>query len=133
MKKQFRYQAVFPYEAFVQRSIELFFAHNGYQLIQDAQVDLIAEKPGEKWFIEAKGESASPGLDFNTALGQLLKWMASPEPIYALALPKCSKYKRQCSLLPQYVRQRLGLRILVVDQGGGVSIIAPEQDPAEFF
>lgn len=133
MKKHFKYAEVFPNEAFIQKSIESHFEKSGFLLITDAQVDLIAEKPNEKWFVEAKGTTAAAGTDFNTALGQLLKWMSSPEYIYAIAVPRHGKYQRQCNLLSPYVRTLLKLRILVVDESGAVTVITPEQSIDDFF
>lgn len=101
--------------------------------MREAQADLIAKKQGECWIVEAKGLTSSVGLDFNTCLGQLVKWMSSAENIYALAIPKHEKYKRQCVLLPKYVRSVLKIHIIVVDADGVVTILKPEQAIEEAF
>jgi hypothetical protein len=70
----------FPHEAFVQRSIERYFAGIGFQprifepRITDTEIhepqytDLVCMHPetGDVWMFEAKGETTAIGLDFAT-------------------------------------------------------------------
>jgi len=123
--KYFKKENVFPYEAFVQTSIEKYFEYQGYALDNEGQVDLIAVKESDRWIVEAKGISEAIGTDFNTCIGQLVKSMVSDESKYAIAIPKHPKYKRQCLLLSSYFRELVQLYILVVDDNGEVQIIKP--------
>jgi hypothetical protein len=65
----------FPNEGFVQRAIETFFEGQGYCRKVAKDTDLVCERAGERWAIEAKGVTASVGLDFRTGLGQLVQRM----------------------------------------------------------
>lgn len=123
--KYYKKENVFPYEAFVQTSIEKHFEVQGYDVEKDGQVDLIAVKGSDRWIIEAKGVSEAIGTDFNTCLGQLVKSMTSNESKYAIAIPKHAKYKRQCLLLSSYFRELVQLHIIVVSDNGEVEIIQP--------
>lgn len=130
--KQFKNPIDFPYEGFIQKSIEAYFEQAGYYIEKDGQVDLIATKGSEKWIIEAKGITSAIGTDFNTCLGQLIKSMTSDQNKYAIAIPKHPKYKHQCDLLSDYFRQLVKLHILVVDSTGDVKIIEPLQEIGNF-
>ncbi|MBB2482485.1 hypothetical protein H5P36_20140 [Bacillus sp. APMAM] len=64
----------FPNEGFVQLVIENFFEAQGFTRLEVKHVDLVCiNANNEKWIIEAKGDSSSVGVDFNTGLGQILK------------------------------------------------------------
>ncbi len=130
--KYFKKENFFPYEAFVQTSIEKHFEVQGYDFEKDGQVDLIVVKGSDKWIIEAKGVSEAIGTDFNTCLGQLVKSMTSSESKYAIAIPKHPKYKRQCLLLSSYFRELVQLYILVVGDDGEVQIIKPSMAIDDF-
>ncbi len=130
--KYFKKEKVFPYEAFVQASIEEYFEQQGYEVEKDGQVDLIAVKGSDRWVVEAKGITEAIGTDFNTCLGQLVKCMTSREDKYAIAIPKHVKYKRQCSMLSSYFRELVQLHILVIDDQGAVKIIEPTMTIDQF-
>lgn len=130
--KYFKKENVFPYEAFVQTSIEEYFEKQGYEVEKDGQVDLIAVKGSDRWVVEAKGITEAIGTDFNTCLGQLVKSMTSRENQYAIAIPKHVKYKRQCSMLSSYFRELVQLHILVIDDQGEVKIIEPTMTIDQF-
>ncbi|MDF2944393.1 MAG: hypothetical protein K0S01_3251 [Herbinix sp.] len=89
------------------------------------QVDLIAEKEGERWIIEAKGLTSAIGTDFNTCLGQLVKSMKDDNTIYAIAVPNQEKYKRQCGLISDYFRKLVGLHILLVAENEDINVVRP--------
>lgn len=125
--KKFLNPIEFPYEGFIQKSLEQHFEHLGFNLEKDGQVDLIVEKGTEKWIIEAKGITQAIGTDFNTCIGQLVKSMTTDQAKYAIAIPKDIKYKRQCDLLPDYFKQLVQLHIMVVDKEGYIKIIEPGQ------
>ena len=86
MEKYFKNDNFYPYEAFVQESLEKYFMSLGYELKTEEQVDLIAEKGNERWVIEAKGLTSAIGIDFNTCLGQLVKNIKDENSIYAIAV-----------------------------------------------
>ena len=133
MNKNFKKEKVYPNEAFVQEAIELYFSEKGYEIKTKEQADLIAEKHDEKWIIKAKGMTSAVGLDFNTCLGQLIKNMTSEDQIYALAIPSHLKYRRQCELLPDYFRELVKLRIILVDECGKVSVVEPQESIEKYF
>jgi len=125
--KKFSKPNVFPYEAFVQESIEKHFVQQGYVIEKDHQVDIIASRGDDKWIIEAKGITEAVGTDFNTCIGQLAKSMTTDQNNYALAIPRHIKYKRQCELLSQFFRELVQLHILVVDSEGQIDVIKPSE------
>lgn len=127
--KAFSRPPVFPNEAFIQESIEKHFVANKYEIDSDGQVDLIAwNEKSEKWIIEAKGMSESVRTDFNTCIGQLVGHMDSDNENYAIALPKVDRYLYQCRKLPDYIREKLCLHIILVDDNGDVRIIYPNEN-----
>ncbi len=133
MEKYYKNGNCFPYEAFVQESLEKYFIRLGYELKTKEQVDLIAEKGNELWIIEAKGVTSAVGTDFNTCLGQLVKSMKDGNAIYAIAIPKHTKYKYQCELISDYFRKLVGLHILLVDETGKVNIVLPSDSFVAHF
>lgn len=133
MNKLFKKSTNFPNEAFIQDAIEKYFLDNGYSLINNSQIDLIASNENETWIIEAKGLTNNIGLDFNTCLGQLAKSMSSPDYIYAIAIPKNIKYKRQCEKLSSYYRKLINLQIIVVDELKNIGIIHSNEEVKDFF
>ena len=60
------------------------------------------------------------GLDFRTALGQLIQRMTDPQSIHAIAVPDIPQYRRQIALVSPWVVEALKLRWLVVDEEGRV-------------
>jgi hypothetical protein len=133
MEKYFKNENCYPYEAFVQESIEKYFLCLGYQLKTKEQVDLIADKGNERWVIEAKGLTSAVGTDFNTCLGQLVKSIKDENTIYAIAIPKHAKYKRQCELISDYFRKLIGLHILLVDETSNIKVIFPSDSFISYF
>jgi hypothetical protein len=118
----------FPNEGFVQQAIEGYFQGKGYTLLAEGYTDLacVDHKTGDRWVVEAKGHSASVGVDFNTCLGQLLKRMDDAEVAhFGLAVPKTAQYERQIGTLSRRVRKALDLHWLLVDQEGVVEIRGP--------
>ncbi len=64
MSRYFKNGTAFPSEGFVQQAIEAYFAHLGYSLHTDTDVDLIctASDGRASWHIEAKGKTRQVGL-----------------------------------------------------------------------
>lgn len=67
----------FPNETFVQKALEAHFQSRGFVAVSKGYTDLVVDHPesGERWVIEAKGETEAVGLDFRTGLGQLVQGM----------------------------------------------------------
>jgi hypothetical protein len=96
-------------------------------------VDLVCiNEKNEKWVIEAKGNSTSVGIDFNTGLGQILKRMDDPDCQYALAVPNIPKYINQLNKVPKRVQNLLGLCWIRVSGDGTITIDFPLGDNLEF-
>jgi hypothetical protein len=133
MEKYFKNDNCYPYEAFVQESIENYFRSLGYELKTNEQVDLIAMKGNERWVIEAKGLTSAVGTDFNTCLGQLIKSIKDENTTYAIAVPKHTKYRHQCELISDYFRNLIRLHVLLVDETGEINIVFPSDVFASYF
>lgn len=114
----------FPSEAFVQRAIEAHFRAAGYELSPNGYVDLSCRHPttGQRWQIEAKGKTSSPGLDLQTCLGQLIVRMSDPDIRYAVALPDVPTYRKQIEQVKPWVTERLNLSWILVSPEGQVTI-----------
>ena len=129
MSRQFKNGTAFPSEGFVQQAIEAYFAHLGYSLNTDTDVDLICTaSDGRAWHIEAKGQTRQVGLDFRICLGQLLQRMHLPHAQHGVAVPDIDVYHRQIAKVSPWVVAALGLHWLLVDAAGSVTIVAPDHD-----
>jgi hypothetical protein len=102
--------------------LERHFLALGFKIEPSSHIDLICVHPisGVRWQIEAKGKTAAMGLDFRTALGQLIQRMTDPQSIHAIAVPDMLEYQRQIALVSPWVVEALKLRWLVVDAEGKV-------------
>jgi hypothetical protein len=120
----------FPYEGFVQKSIENCFSKLGYSQVKEKHVDFmcINTLKNEKWIIEAKGKTTAIGLDFNTCVGQIIKRMETPNIKYAIAVPKIEQYIKQCKLIKQWIREALNLYWIFIDSDGKMIIVEPGVD-----
>jgi hypothetical protein len=103
----FKLGTEFPREGFVQRCLERHFGENGYKRTSAGHTDFACIHPssGERWVVEAKGETADVGLDFCTGLGQLLQAMGDPSARYGLAIPGTPKFFTQ---IRNNIRMRRG-------------------------
>ena len=128
--KGYRYPKEFPREAFVQSAIERHFLEHGFETIKGGHTDLACRHPatGERWIIEAKGETADVGLDFRTGLGQIVQQFSDPSTLYGIAVPETAKFLRQCARLSKTARGQLNLHVLLVQPSGEVAIIPPSTD-----
>jgi hypothetical protein len=115
----------FPTEGFVQAAIERTFGHHEPEQIQYIDFACINHTTGERWRIEAKGETSATGLDFRTGLGQLLCHMDKEGSCFALAMPDTAKFRALRERVPDWVRGALGLHWLLVDESGEVTIDTP--------
>ena len=86
-------------------------------------VDVAAERDGQRLFAEAKGETSSPGLDVNTAYGQLLSRLPAdddPSARYALVIRDEPRSVRAAVRVPHRVRALLRITVYAVAADGAV-------------
>lgn len=83
-------------------------------------VDVLAERPGQRLLAEAKGRTASTGLDVDTMFGQLLRRMGDPDDHtrYAAVVPLNALPAVQ--RVPGHVRDLLRIDVFTVDETGVV-------------
>lgn len=77
--------------------------------------DVVARRPGETMYCEAKGRTTEVGLDVDTLYGQLLRRMkdvAEPGDLYAVVVP--SEAEVAALRVPARVRESLGIRVFLV-------------------
>ncbi len=86
--------------------------------------DVHAERDGALIYAEAKDLTSAPGLDIDTAYGQLLRRMpAEDEPAgrYAVVVP--AEALRAAERVPRRLRKLLRIDIYAVDSDGVVTLI----------
>jgi len=114
----------FPREGFVQAAIERHFS--ACERFEAGYADLACvDEAGQRWVVEAKGETSDTGLDFRTGLGQLIQGMGDPEARYALAMPDTPKFAGQRQRVPEWVREALSLHWILVSEDGELTIADP--------
>lgn len=89
-----------------------------------AHCDMRAERDGAVMFAEVKGRTAAPGLDVDTAYGQLLRRMGAeddPSTRYALVVPSDALWHAQ--RVPRRVRRLLRIDVYEVAAGGAVTLV----------
>lgn len=75
-------------------------------------IDIEAISGDERFVLEAKGEGASNparSVNFDGALGELIRRMSAPGARYGLALPAHRQFVSLVARLPLWIRQRLDL------------------------
>jgi hypothetical protein len=84
--------------------------------------DVFAEREDERLHAEAKGRTASPGLDVDTLYGQLLRRMRNAQPgaRYAVVVPTSAV--NAALRVPAWVRERLSIDVYEVDDADGVHL-----------
>jgi hypothetical protein len=85
------------------------------------QVDIHAERDGERLLLEAKGQVArrpQQSTDFLGALGELLQRMDDPDATYGLALPDHPQYRALVQRMPELLWDRLNLVVYFVSGSG---------------
>jgi hypothetical protein len=85
-------------------------------------IDVLAERDGVRLLAEAKGTTSAPGLDVDTAYGQLLRRMpdeARERTRFALVVPE--ETKSAALRVPARIRELLGINVFTVDEGGRVA------------
>ena len=89
-----------------------------------AHCDVRAERGDVVMFAEAKGRTTAPGLDVDTAYGQLLRRMpAEDEPAtrYAIVVPEDARWHAE--RVPRRVRELLRIEVYSVDPGCAVTLV----------
>jgi hypothetical protein len=83
-------------------------------------VDVAAERHGQRLYAEVKGRTASPGLDVDTAYGQLLRRMKEDAEgaVFAMVVPQAAI--PHALRVPPQIRDRLGIEVFSVDDEGRV-------------
>lgn len=124
-KKGYHREHIYPNESFVQESIEKHFISKGFDIENKPNVDLSCVHPEsrESWMIEAKGQSKSIGVDFKTAIGQIIFRMDNNDYKYGIAVPNTKQYLSQINKVPDLVIERLRLVFFVVSEDGSVSTL----------
>jgi len=85
------------------------------------EVDIHAERDGERLLLEAKGQverRPQQANDFLGALGELLQRMNDPDATYGLALPDHPQYRTLVARLPELIWDRLHLVVYFVSGPG---------------
>jgi hypothetical protein len=112
-------------EAEVQDAFARHLLERGWEVKtdNDDHTDVIAQRGDEVLIAEIKGTTTSPGLDVDTAYGQLLRRMRDrPETVrYALVVPESAQ--RFAVRVSDEVRRRFGIDVWTVDEAGNVQLI----------
>lgn len=94
-------------------------------------VDVISTRDGATIYAEAKGRTASPGLDVDTLYGQLLRRIpahAIDHGYLAVVVPDVAvKFAER---VPAHVRAALRMHVYAVDPNGSVAHVGDRTDPA---
>jgi len=86
-------------------------------------IDIVAEKDSRRLCAEVKGASTVPGLDVDTAIGQLVRRMPSEpdQPVsFALVVRDEPRSMEAAVRAPQRILDLLGMALYAVDADGGV-------------
>lgn len=109
-------------EAQVQAAFVEYLAERGWVVETDNAdyTDVIARRGDELVLGEVKGKTTSPGLDVDTAYGQLLRRIrVRPETVrYALIVPESAR--KAAFRVSDEVRRQLAIDVWVVDDTGTV-------------
>ena len=85
-------------------------------------------KNGQQWRIEVKGDTKNIRVDFLTGLGQIITRMENPPneaTRYALAVPDSKRWQKLISEVPYWIKKKLKLRLIFVNENGKVKVITP--------
>ena len=96
----------------------------GWTVLADTDVvDIVAEKDGRRLYAEVKAAAAAPGLDVDTAIGQLVRRMPSEADrsvSFALVVRDEPRSVEAAVRAPQRILDLLGMALYAVDEDGGV-------------
>ncbi|MFE6039253.1 hypothetical protein [Streptomyces sp. NPDC056452] len=114
-------------EARVQAAFEQWLANSGWTLRfkaerGDVDVDAV-HADGRRLLAEVKGRTSAPGLDVDTAYGQLLRRMTGEmNTAYAVVVPESCV--AAALRVPQAVRDLLDITVYAVNEQGDVRFVA---------
>jgi len=86
-------------------------------------VDIVAEKDDHRLYAEVKGATTAPGLDVDTAIGQLVRRMpseADQSVLFALVVRDEPGSVEAAVRAPQRILDLLGMALYAVDEDGRV-------------
>jgi hypothetical protein len=89
-------------------------------------VDIEAQRAGQRWIIEVKGEGTREPMRVNYflgILGEVLQRMNDPKASYSIALPDLPQFRGLWERLPRLAKQRTGISALFVGSAGDVEEI----------
>ena len=116
-------------EDFVKRAVGEWLRGQGWEIKiawgGERGVDILAQRSTDRWIIEAKGHGDYPqkqGNYFLNCLSELLQRMDDPTVRYSLAFPDIPRYRGLWERLPKFVKERLNLSMLFVDENGAVRV-----------
>src|SRR4051812_32507895 len=108
-----------------QRVVDVFadyLAQQGWVVSAEVDFcDLVAEREGDRLFVEAKGRTAAIGTDVDTMYGQILRRMPlaeDPAARFAVVVP--TKAEEAALRVSPRVRAVLGVEVFVVRDDGAV-------------
>jgi len=86
-------------------------------------IDVVATRDGRTLVAEAKGTTTSPGLDVDTAYGQLLRRMnGDPATSYALVVPAAAT--RAARRVSTHVLDALDIAVYAVHSDESIALVA---------
>lgn len=95
--------------------------------------DIIADRDDQRLYVEAKGRTTSPGLDVDTAFGQMIRRMPAeddPTATFALAVRDEPKSVRAALRVPLRVRRLLRIQVFAVTDTGQIRELDPTREGA---
>lgn len=115
------------------RVIEAFCSYleeQGWRVKREVRfVDVMATKDEATLYAEAKGRTASIGLDVDTLYGQLLRRLPEEAEGDLLGVVVPEEAVAAALRVPQWIRDRLRIRIWAVSDLGDVREVASERSP----
>jgi hypothetical protein len=112
-------------KAEVEAAFVRYLLDRGWDVDTDKEnhADVVARRGAEYIVAEVKGSTAAPGLDVDTAYGQLLRRMGDrPESTrFAIVVPESAR--TAAMRVPEEVRWKFGIDVWVVDELGSVALV----------
>ena len=93
----------------------------GYEILEQHRghehgIDIVANKNGRKLFVELKGDSKAPDVDFGTLVYQIMKELKpSSDSDYAIAVSE--QYRKHADRC-RFPLRKLGIKVYLIDETG---------------